>query len=132
VLGLIYAPIYYAVFYLYITKKDVPTPGRGDADVKLMSKADYNAQKGSKGANPDREERVNTLVELLGGLDNLTSIDACITRLRLDVKDREAVDDAGLKSKLGAAGIVGKGKNVQVIFGAEADIFKSELKALKK
>jgi glucose-like phosphotransferase system IIB component len=97
-----------------------------------MSKAEYNAKKSSKGANPDREKRVKELAKLLGGIDNLTSIDACITRLRLDVKDRTKVDDAGLKSKMGAAGIVGKGMNVQVIFGAEADIFKSELKALQK
>jgi len=46
--------------------------------------------------------------------------------------DRDKVNDEALKAELGASGVVGKGMNVQVIFGAEADIFKSELKELKK
>lgn len=131
--GILFAPIYYFVFYYYIIKFDVKTPGRDDGEVALVSKADYKeakqAKKSAKGS--DRTERVLELEKNLGGLENLETIDACITRLRLTVKDRSALNDDALKA-MGAAGIVGSGKSVQVIFGAEADIFKTELKDLQK
>jgi glucose-like phosphotransferase system IIB component len=128
-------PIYFGVFYGYIKHFDVKTPGRDDSDdVVMLTKADYNASKGSQspGKGTARDQRVANLIVALGGVDNLTSVDACITRLRLDVKDRSAVNDDALRKDLGAAGVVGKGKNVQVIFGAEADIFKTEIKNVKK
>lgn len=127
-LGLVYAPIYYFTFYFWIVKFDLATPGRDNDDVSLMSKSDY---KNRKGKEEDREERLNELLDNLGGIDNLTSIDACITRLRLSVVDREKVIDKNLKA-MGAAGIVGNGNAIQIIFGGEADIFKSELIKLKK
>lgn len=76
------------------------------------------------------EERVQELLKNLGGMDNLKSIDACITRLRLTVNDRSKVNDAGLMA-MGAYGIVGSSEVMQVIFGAEADSFKVALKKLK-
>lgn len=122
-------PLYFAVFYFYIKKFNVPTPGREDGEVKMMSKADYQAQKGAKG-NDARSERVAELLDHLGGTDNLDSIDACITRLRLMVSDRSIINEAAIKA-MGAAGVVGTGNSYQIIFGAEADIFKGEIKAIK-
>jgi glucose-like phosphotransferase system IIB component len=96
----------------------------------MLTKADYLASKNKVQAG-GRSERVAELAGHLGGLNNLQNIDACITRLRLNVKDRSKVNDAALRN-MGAAGVVGNGTNVQVIFGAEADIFKTELKNLIK
>ncbi len=128
VVGAVMAPIYYFFFYWYIKKFNIPTPGRDGAEVKLTTRADYQASKdGAKVGKGNRDSRVNTLIDNLGGLNNLETVDACITRLRLTVKDRSKVKDAELK-KMGAAGIVGSNKAIQVIFGAEADIFRSEIK----
>ncbi len=136
--GIVYIPIYYFGFYFYIVKMDIQTPGRGDGEIKMVSKKDYldSKEKNSssstteKSKNP-REERILELIENLGGMDNLDSIDACITRLRLTVKKRELVNDQGLIS-MGAKGVVGKTAAIQVIFGAEADIFKTELLDIRK
>ncbi len=137
--GIVYVPIYYFVFYFYIVKMDVQTPGRGEGEIKLVSKKEYLEAKEGKGSdstsksaskNP-REERIIELIENLGGMDNLDSIDACITRLRLTVKKRDAVNDQGLV-QMGAKGVVGKTSAIQVIFGAEADIFKTELLDIRK
>ena len=132
--GAIYAPIYYFVFYFWITKFDIKTPGRTDGEISMVSKADYRSSKSSKKSSKkkvDRVERLDVLVENLGGIDNVSKIASCITRLRLTVVDRKKVNDDELM-KMGASGIVGKDKNIQIIFGAEADIFKVELMELKK
>ncbi len=133
VLGLVYIPLYYIVFYTYIVKKDVPTPGRTDEEVKMFTKADYqtkgqSSDGSSQAATSSSEEltRLEQLIIYLGGLENLKTIDACATRLRLTVEDRDKILVDQLKG-MGAAGVAGKGTNVQVIFGGEADIFKTEL-----
>ncbi len=137
-LAVIYAPIYFIVFYTAIIKFDIKTPGRADGELKMVSKADYKESKGgsSKASSKkdkanDRIERVLELEKNLGGLENLTSIEACITRLRLSVADRSKVNDDALVA-MGAQGVVGKGKAIQIIFGAEADVFRGELKELRK
>ena len=125
IIGLVYMPIYYFVFYYAITKFDIATPGR-TADAKLYSKADYNERKASKGAESN-EERTAEVVGALGGYKNLDNVDACITRLRVKVKDADKVNAAWLK-ELGAAGVVGEGtKNIQAIFGGEADVLKQKI-----
>jgi PTS system N-acetylglucosamine-specific IIC component len=111
---------------------DLATPGRGDS-VALVSKADYKASKEGSNSNSKMATpaRVNQLLDNLGGMENLDSIDACITRLRLTVNDRNKVNDAGLKA-MGAMGIVGNSNAIQVIFGAEADAFKVQLLKIRR
>lgn len=146
------------MFYVYIVKFDVKTPGRGDEEeIKMVTKADYKAAKGGEtgvtnnaskavapenaspevkeaieaGVPADRAERFVELLDKLGGLENLTAIAACITRLRITVADPEKVDYDGIVA-MGAKGCVGKGKAAQQhIFGAEADQFKGELLKLQ-
>ncbi|MGL5709685.1 MAG: glucose PTS transporter subunit EIIB, partial [Cetobacterium sp.] len=66
----------------------------------------------------------------LGGKENIISVDACITRLRLEVKDSSIVNDAELK-RLGASGVLKVGQNgVQAIFGAKAQFIANDIKAL--
>ncbi len=154
VIGIVYIPIYYVVFYFYITKKDVKTPGRDDSgEVKMVSKADYKAAKGiedapaaksgntgsitveeakAAGVNASMIDRLIELEGKLGGLDNLESINACITRLRITVADPSKVDYDGIKA-MGSKGTVGEGaKAQQHIFGAEADKFKVALLKIRK
>jgi len=70
------------------------------------------------------------VLKALGGWENLDSLEACITRLRLEVVDPDAVDEAALK-RLGAAGVMKMGKIVQVVVGTEAETLAEELEDLR-
>jgi glucose-like phosphotransferase system IIB component len=76
---------------------------------------------------PDTE--AGKLVRAFGGKANIKNLDACITRLRIEVVDKSKVDKAAIQ-KLGAAGVVEVGNNVQAIFGPRADALKSEMQKL--
>jgi PTS system N-acetylglucosamine-specific IIC component len=67
------------------------------------------------------------LIDAFGGRENLVNVDACITRLRMEVADKTKVDQAKLKA-LGAAGVVEVGNNVQAIFGPRAESLKDDIK----
>ena len=73
---------------------------------------------------PNQAER---LIAAFGGRDNLVNVDACITRLRLEVADPSKVDRAKLKA-LGAAGVIDVGNNVQAVFGTQAEVLKNQIK----
>lgn len=116
-IGLAFSVIYFCVFYFAIKAFNLKTPGREDETVE---EAD------TKVADSERAIRY---VELLGGKDNLEVVEACITRLRLTLADRNLVDEAGLKA-MGAKGVVKLGdKNLQVILGPQAEIIAGEIKA---
>jgi len=114
VIGLGYAAIYYTVFRVVITKFDLKTPGREDDDLLEEEVA------------LDNTEMSILLVAAFGGKANITNLDACITRLRVTVKDIEQVSKAELK-KLGAAGVVISGNGVQAIFGTKSDNLKTDM-----
>ena len=113
-LGLAYAVLYYIVFRVVIAKLDLKTPGRED---------DEENEKVAVGAGSDMAKE---LVLAFGGKDNITNLDACITRLRVSVASIENVDQDRLK-KLGAAGVVIAGSGVQAIFGTKSDNLKSDM-----
>ncbi|MGB5444522.1 MAG: PTS transporter subunit EIIC, partial [Psychromonas sp.] len=113
VVGLIYAAIYYTVFRVVITKLDLKTPGR-------------EAEEAEAAVKVDSTEMAILLVAAFGGKANLANLDACITRLRVTVKDIALVDQAELK-KLGAAGVVVSGNGVQAIFGTKSDNLKTDM-----
>lgn len=115
---------YFFSFYTLIGWRKLATPGRELEDPTESSLATH--QTPSKGL-PD----VDLVAKALGGLPNLMLVDACITRLRLQIKDPQKVSDSGLK-KLGAAGIMKTGNNVQVVFGTQSDLIKEQLLKLKK
>ncbi|MGL4754759.1 MAG: glucose PTS transporter subunit EIIB, partial [Aeromonadaceae bacterium] len=117
--GVVFFVIYYVVFRAVIAKFNLKTPGREDEEAAVKVEA------GNKTA------LAKQYLEVLGGHDNLVSIDACITRLRLTMKDRSLVDERKLKA-LGAAGVVKLGEqNLQVILGPLAEIIATEMKALR-
>ncbi len=125
VVGLVYALIYYLVFYFMITKMNLKTPGReaDDEETKLYTRADVNARKEGKKDGSD----INALIiSGLGGRDNISDIDCCATRLRVTVKNEDLVKDELLK-KSGASGVIHKGKGVQVVYGPQVSVVKSNL-----
>ena len=128
--GLVYFGIYFLLFRFLIMKKNYPTPGRevGDGDVKLYTRADYEKKK--KGSS--RSDTVSALIlEGLGGKENITGLDCCETRLRVSVRDISKVNDALLKQS-GARGVIKKGVGVQVVYGPQVSIIKSELEDYMK
>lgn len=133
-LGIIYFFLYFIIFRTLILKMNFHTPGReeDDAETKLYSKADYNAKKNGDGAAAaalpaGSQNSLSAQINRgLGGKANISDVDACATRLRVTVKKPELVNDALLKST-GAAGVVHKGTGVQVIYGPQVAVIKSEL-----
>ena len=133
--GVFYFPIYFFLFRFLILKYNFKTPGREDEDagVKLYTRSDYDA-KNDKGksnedkketAEPTKEDDVSSKIEIgLGGAGNIVSVDACITRLRVNVKDGSLVNKDILKST-GAVGVMQNGDAVQVIYGPKVSVIKS-------
>ena len=72
------------------------------------------------------DSRAEQVIAAFGGRENLVNVDACITRLRMEVADKDKVDQARLKS-LGAAGVVEVGNSVQAVFGTQAETLKNEI-----
>lgn len=112
-LGIVYAVVYYIVFRFVIKAMNLKTPGREDED--------ENA-----GPVVTGSELAGELVAAFGGKENITNLDACITRLRVSVASVEAVNQDKLK-QLGAAGVVVAGSGVQAIFGTKSDNLKTDM-----
>ncbi|HFN3491077.1 PTS glucose transporter subunit IIBC [Proteus mirabilis] len=112
IIGILYAITYYSIFRFLIVKLNLKTPGREVED------------KNAKQA--DKSVMGQSLVAAFGGKDNISSLDACITRLRIGVKEIDKVDRDELK-RLGAAGVVVVGSGIQAIFGPKSDNLKTEM-----
>ncbi|HIX15339.1 MAG TPA: N-acetylglucosamine-specific PTS transporter subunit IIBC [Candidatus Hungatella pullicola] len=122
-IGLVYGVVYYIVFRFAITKFNFKTPGREDDDID-ESKVTL--------ANNDYTQVASIILEGLGGKGNITSIDNCITRLRLEIKDYTQVDEKKIKSA-GVAGVIRPSKNnVQVVVGTQVQFVADEFKKLCK
>ncbi len=122
VVGAVYAVIYYFIFKTVILKWNIATPGRNGAELKVMTKKEYNEIKNS---TKDSNEIVFDIIEGLGGSDNIKDVDACITRLRVTVLDASKVCDNASWINLGAKGVVVNGNAIQVIYGQKAGEYKS-------
>lgn len=133
--GIVYAVIYYLLFSFIIKRFNLKTPGReeNEEETKLYTQEDYEEKRGSSDSKSIKELKENEIVEkaplvleALGGKNNIISVDACITRLRVEVGDKKQVNKDELK-KLGAAGVMEVGNGIQVIFGVKADRYKNEI-----
>ena len=131
--GLGYFAVYFLLFRFLIRRRNYVTPGREDdeAETKLYTRADYNARKNAgdpsvKNAPSAESSRADAILASLGGADNIANLDCCATRLRVTVKDSALVSQTGLKST-GAAGVIVKGNGVQVIYGPQVAVIKSEV-----
>lgn len=132
--GIALMPLYYFGFKWYITKFDIATPGRNGAAIKTVSKAEYKAAKGeavASASNVEGSSFAQQIIEGLGGAENIDNVDACITRLRVGVKDASKVQDNDFWTKeMGASGLVKNGNAIQVIYGAKAVGYKSEINGI--
>ncbi|WP_261642676.1 N-acetylglucosamine-specific PTS transporter subunit IIBC [Erwinia mallotivora] len=128
--GLVFFVIYYVVFRFTIKKFNLLTPGRELAVEGDESDGyDVNVEK-----NHTDESEIDSLarryIGAIGGSDNLTAIDACITRLRLSVKDSSAVNES-VARRLGASGVIRLNQqSVQIIVGTRAETIASAMKTV--
>ncbi len=121
-LGIVAFIVFYVVFRFAIVKFDLKTPGREDDDVETEKRAVLS--------NNNFTEVAAIILEGLGGRGNVTSLDNCITRLRMEIKDYTLIDEAKIKSA-GVAGVIRPGKNsIQVIVGTKVQFVADEMKKM--
>ncbi|KHE67103.1 glucose PTS transporter subunit EIIB, partial [Halobacillus sp. BBL2006] len=112
--GIVFGVIYFVVFYFLIVKLNLKTPGREDEDTIVE---DSTQQSGGD----KYQHMANHFIQDLGGKDNISSIDNCATRLRLQIKDMSRVDQKAL-SQHGAKGVMKPGNNnLQIIVGTQVE-----------
>ncbi|WP_068271223.1 PTS transporter subunit EIIC [Aldersonia kunmingensis] len=140
IMGLVFFVVYYLLFRFVIKLWNLRTPGRepedefeaeeqanltdgGESPTAVGGGAGAGAGTTTK-APPD--SRAEQLIAAFGGRENLVNVDACITRLRMEVADKDKVDQTRLKA-LGAAGVIEVGNNVQAVFGTQSEALKEEI-----
>ncbi|SHJ45309.1 PTS system N-acetylglucosamine-specific IIB component, Glc family /PTS system N-acetylglucosamine-specific IIC component, Glc family [Clostridium cavendishii DSM 21758] len=122
-IGLVVAVVYYVVFRFAITKFNLKTPGREDDD-------DQDEEMHIDLKNNDFTKIAQIILEGVGGKENVTSIDNCVTRLRLEIKDQAKVNEKKIKSA-GVAGVIRPGKtSLQVVVGPQVQFVADEFKKL--
>ena len=157
--GIVYFLLYYFIFSFLIKKFDLKTPGReeDEDETRLYTKADVNAKRDEDGEKREQsrhqggssrqkdsingrknmqkqagrnqqESRSAAIARGMGGRDNITSVDCCATRLRCSIKDPSLVDEKLLRTT-GAVGVIVKGQGIQIIYGPQVTVIKSELEA---
>ncbi|MCA1023626.1 N-acetylglucosamine-specific PTS transporter subunit IIBC [Halobacillus litoralis] len=118
-IGLFMAAVYFLVFYFLIIKLNLKTPGREDEE-EVQSEIEEGTD--------EYEAKAYHYIEALGGADNIATLDYCTTRLRLEMKDRDIVDEASLK-RSGARGVMKIGRrNLQVIVGTTVEFVAEAMK----
>ncbi|MCK9781810.1 MULTISPECIES: N-acetylglucosamine-specific PTS transporter subunit IIBC [Enterobacterales] len=128
--GIVFFFIYYGIFRFTITKFNLKTPGREDDVIGDETADGYDEDIKTASANSKEglQQEARQYIAAIGGSDNLTGIDACITRLRLNVKDATVVNDAYAK-RLGASGVIRLNKqSVQVIVGTRAELVANAMR----
>ncbi|MBU3705355.1 MAG: PTS glucose transporter subunit IIBC [Mycobacterium sp.] len=139
VMGLVFFVIYYLLFRFAITKWNMRTPGR-EPESEFEAEESANLSAGPDSATAiaagataatavtavKADSKAEQLIAAFGGRENLVNVDACITRLRMEVADTTKVDADRLKA-LGAAGVIEVGNSVQAVFGTQAEALKNEI-----
>ncbi|MFC0137810.1 PTS glucose transporter subunit IICBA [Staphylococcus petrasii] len=115
--GIVYAIVYYFLFDFAIKKFNLKTPGREDQEQEMR--------------NSSVAKLPFDVLDAMGGKENIKHLDACITRLRVEVNDKSKVDVQGLKA-LGASGVLEVGNNMQAIFGPKSDQIKRDMALIMK
>ncbi len=131
IVGVFYFFLYYFTFSIMIRKMNLKTPGREDdnEEPKLYTRSDF---KEKTGVGPDGAPRTGgdtvsaLILNGLGGKANVSDVDCCATRLRVTVVDAGKVQDTLLRQS-GASGVVHKGNGIQVIYGPQVSVIKSNL-----
>ncbi|MFU2365520.1 MAG: PTS sugar transporter subunit IIB [Enterobacteriaceae bacterium] len=131
-IGLCFTLLYFVVFRTLILQFNMCTPGREDAEVKLYSKAEYKASRGqTTAAEPKKElDQAAGILQALGGVGNISSINNCATRLRIALHDMSQTLDDEVFKKLGAHGVFRSGDAIQVIIGLHVSQLREQLDSL--
>jgi PTS system glucose-specific IIC component len=132
-LGPIWAVTYYVLFRTMITRFNLKTPGRelegtaaDDAETEEAMAAEGGREIPGKGVSAAASAMAPRLVAAFGGADNIRSLDACITRLRVDLHDPTRASAETLRA-LGAAGVMKVGSGMQAIFGTRSENLKTDM-----
>ncbi len=126
IVGPIIGVLYFTVFYVAIPAFDLKTPGREEIELDSQ-KAEEKEQNNEQEIN--NQSRPALVVKALGGKENIESIESCITRLWVEVKNNAKVNEDKLK-ELGASGVMKWGEGVQVMFGPETSVLKDKIDKL--
>ena len=118
---IIFFGIGYFVSYFMIGKFRYATPGR------LGNFADNDEGENSSSASSGNDSQAERIIALLGGRENISLVDACMTRLRITVKDADKVKDETEWKKEGALSLIKKGTGIQAVYGPKADVLKSDI-----
>jgi len=140
-MGVVFFVVYYLLFRFAITRWNLRTPGR-EPESEFEAEEAANLGEGAESATAVTpggsgtatmtapaavDSKAEQVIAAFGGRENLVNVDACITRLRMEVADASKVDQDRLKS-LGAAGVIEIGNNVQAVFGTDAEALKNDIK----
>ena len=121
---IVFFAIGYLVAYYMIGKFGYATPGR---EGNYADAADTVGEDSKNSKNVGAPSQAERIIELLGGRDNIELVDACMTRLRVTVKDSEKVKSEQEWKKEGALGLLKKGNGIQAVYGPKADVLKSDI-----
>jgi PTS system N-acetylglucosamine-specific IIC component len=141
-MGVVFFVVYYVLFRFAITKWNLRTPGR-EPETEFEAEEQANLGEGVDSATAvavggavtatktapapaATDSKAEQVIAAFGGRENLVNVDACITRLRMEVADKSKVDQDRLKS-LGAAGVIEVGNSVQAVFGTDAEALKNSI-----
>ncbi|WP_123024292.1 PTS transporter subunit EIIC [Mycolicibacterium stellerae] len=141
-MGVVFFVVYYLLFRFAITRWNLRTPGWEPED-EFEAEEQANLGEGTDSATAvtatgsgtatavatapvTTDSKAEQVIAAFGGRANLVNVDACITRLRVEVNDKDKVDQASLKS-LGAAGVIEVGNSVQAVFGTDAEALKNDI-----
>ncbi|MBP1016689.1 alpha-glucoside-specific PTS transporter subunit IIBC [Serratia fonticola] len=134
-IGLIFTGLYFVVFRLLILRFNLKTPGREEAEIKLYSKADYQAsrqQTTAAAAKETKQGQAAGFLEALGGASNILSVNNCATRLRIALVDMSLTQSDDIFKALGAHGVVRRGNGIQVIVGLNVPQVRDQIENLMK
>ncbi len=125
-LGPLWALLYFTLFRTMILKRDLKTPGREIEDAVALPDESGGAATGDGALAGAGDSMAGRLVAAFGGAGNIKNLDACITRLRVDLHDVSRASADALKA-LGAAGVVKVGDGMQAIFGTRSENLKTDM-----
>lgn len=121
IVSLVFFGLNFTLFNFLIKKFNLPTPGRAGNYID-------NEDESSEGTGNVQDGSLATkVIDLLGGKDNIADVDACMTRLRVTVKDLNVVAPEAQWKQNGALGLIVKDKGVQAVYGPKADVLKSDI-----
>lgn len=133
-IGLTFTAIWFVVFRALILKFNLKTPGREESEIKLYSKADYQASRGKTTAS--QPTSISGLaagfLQALGGAENIESVNNCATRLRITLVDIARTQSDDIFKALGAHGVVRRGNAIQVIVGLHVPQVRDQMESLMK